>query len=418
MEPERTMARERARELVPALIPQLPEDLQALVFHRRPATGPCRRLWAGGDVGFSGRLAPLADDPGAGPFEEIAPALATGDLAFANLETPLVPQRREGDLFAAPPAAARRLAAAGFGLLNLANNHIRDYGPEGLEATRRALREAGIRTLGAGDDEARAREPAVLELEDLSVAWLGCARTLQSQEAPGARFWELDGKTLPAAVEEAARSADLVAVSLHLGYMFIDYPHPDHRRLALDLAEAGAHLVLMHHAHVLQGVEVAPGGAVICYNLGNLLFDWTEGEVPGRLEIEHQRSGALFAFDLDAEGVACAFALPLRVADDGSLRWARGGEGEAVLERLERISRCWPLAGEGEDSPRGGFEEEFWRQRARRNTGQTLETLGHKLRQGELGVLWEGARRLRPHHLGMLWRWVGSRLGQRQGAPR
>ncbi|MCB1036114.1 MAG: CapA family protein, partial [Acidobacteria bacterium] len=296
--------------------------------------------------------------------------------------------------------------AAGFSLLSLANNHIRDHGGEGLASTREALARAGILGLGAGSDEVEARSLRMLERQGLSFGWLACGRTLQDQPGPGPKFWEYSPEEVLAAVRQAAPTTDLLAVSLHLGYMFVDYPHPDHRRLALELAGAGAHLVLMHHAHVLQGVEVTADGSVICYNLGNLLFDWTEGEVPGLEEIEHQRSGALFGFDLDQQGVAQAFALPFHVDDDWKLRWARGTAGASILDRLERISSAWG----------GNFEEEFWRQRAERNTGQTISTLARKLRRGELGVLLDAGRRLRPHHLRMLLRWAGGRFSNRRGS--
>ncbi len=390
------------------LSPTLPPELEALVICHRASRGPTIRVWAGGDLGFSGKLAPHASLESSGPLETLAPTLREGDLAFANLETPLVPDRLPGDLFSAPPDAASRLAAAGFDLLHLANNHIRDFGGAGLAATRECLEAAGLRGLGAGSDEKTAKAPVILELQGLKMAWLGCGRTLQTQPAPGPVFWEYQPEELLEAVRETAPKVDGLAVSIHLGYMFVDYPHPDHRKLALDLAEAGAALVLCHHAHVLQGVEVTASGTVICHNLGNLLFDWTEGEVPSRQPVEPQRSGALFGFDLDTDGVAQAFALPIRVDDGLHLQWAEGTAGRRILDRLERISHFSD----------GSFEKKFWRQRAQRNTGQTLETLGRKLAQGNLGVLFEGARRFRPHHVGMLWRWAGGRWSRRGGAAK
>ena len=395
-----------------ALSPGLPPGLEALEIHRRAAEGPCLRLWAGGDLGFSGLLRPLAAGEGAGPLRAIAGILGGNGgsdknggarLAFANLETPLVPGTDSEDLFAAPPQAAERLEAAGFGLLNLANNHIRDYGPEGLEATYEALGARGLRTVGAGPDEAAARAPVIFEEDALTLGFLACGRTLQSQDGGGAKFWEYDPEELLEAARRTAPSVDVLIVSIHIGYMYVDYPHPDHRKLALELTEAGAQVVLMHHAHVLQGVEVTEGGAVICYNLGNLLFDWTEGEVPSRQEIEHQRSGALFGFDLDGRGVARAFALPVRVDDELHLQWAEGGAGASILDRLEGIS----------DFSRGDSAEKFWQQRAQRNTGQTLETLGRKLRQGDLSALLDGVRRLRFHHLRMFLRWLLGRGKQK-----
>ena len=92
--------------------------------------GPTRRVCAVGDVGPAEQL--IAHS-GGDPFREVAPVLRSADLSFANLETPLLPEIEPQDAhFAAPVRAAELLATTGFGLLNLANNHIADRGAEGL----------------------------------------------------------------------------------------------------------------------------------------------------------------------------------------------------------------------------------------------------------------------------------------------
>ncbi len=88
-------------------------------------------------------------------------------------------------------------------------------------------------------------------------------------------------------------------MSLHTGFMLVEYPAPEVRAMALRLAAAGADLILMHHPHVLQGVEVTDEGRVICYSLGNFLFDWQEGEIPVPIVEDLQRQGGIFTFELD-----------------------------------------------------------------------------------------------------------------------
>lgn len=384
------------------LAPEAPALLDALLIHERAADGPTVRLGAVGDVGFSGRVTErlaekLADQPAdQDPFREVAPVLRAADLAFANLETPLVDEPR-GRLFAAPLAAAPLLAGAGFDLINLANNHILDHGRDALEATRQALSELRIEVLGAGADARDAQRLVTRDIRGLRLGFLGCARTRQVQDASASGFWEYNPRVLEVAIRESRSAVDVLVVSIHMGYMFLDYPDPEQRRQVLALLEAGADLVLLHHAHVTQGVEVTEGGGVACYNLGNFLFDWREGTTHADENVWEQRSGALFLFDLDRQGVARASALPIHVDDDWTVRWATGEAGRKVLDRLERLSD-WNHE----------TDELFHRQRAERNTGPVLSSVLRALRRGEVRAVLELVPRLRPKHLKMAGRWLAG----------
>ena len=374
-----------------ALVPQAPASLDALVVRERPAEGPLRRIVSAGDTGLSGRLAPLAES-GHDPFREIAPVLRSADVAFVNLETPLVEGDLRGRFFAAPLSASALLAGGGIGLVNLANNHVLDHGPEALEATRRSLAENGIEVLGT-------RGLVTTELGGLRVGWLGCARTHQAQDPEREGFWEYDPAELGVAVAEARGRVDVLVVSVHMGYMYVDYPHPEQRRQVLALLDRGADLVLLHHAHVPQGIETAPGGGLACYNLGNLLLDWEEGEIEVGVMIEEQRSGGLFVFDVDRRGVARAFVLPVRVDDGWTVRWAVGETGRAVLDRLERISR-W-------DRDTSAL---FHRQLAERTAGLAFRSVVREIRRGKVRAIFELLPRLRAHHVRMVASWLATRL--------
>jgi poly-gamma-glutamate synthesis protein (capsule biosynthesis protein) len=374
-----------------ALVPEAPRRLDALVLRERPADGPLRRIVAAGDTGFSGRLAALAES-GHDPFREIAPVLRSADVAFVNLESPFVEDDPRGRCFAAPISASSLLAGAGIRLVNLANNHVLDHGPEALEATRRALAENGIEVLGT-------RRLVVTDLDGLRVGWLGCARTHQAQDGEGEGFWEYDPGELGDAVAEARGRVDVLAVSVHMGYMYVDYPHPEQRRQVRELLDRGADLVVLHHAHVLQGIETPPGGGLACYNLGNLLLDWEEGEIEVDQMVEEQRSGGLFVFDVDRRGVARAFVLPIRVDDGWTVRWAVGEAGGAILNRLERISR-WDR----------DTSVLFHKQLAERTAGLAFRSVAREIRRGGVRTLFELMPRLRAHHVRMVGGWLASRL--------
>ena len=385
-----------------ALLPELPADLSAILFHERAPVGHTVRVCAVGDSGLSGQVGRTASELGYGALlREVAPLLQSAAAAFANLEGTLIERPRDA-LFAAPPAAAEALRQAGVTIVHLANNHVYDFGPTGLASTLAAAAGANLVALGAGDDAAASRRLVRTECRGVRVGWLGCGRTLLPQDT-GARFWEFDEQELLSAIRKARPSVDVLIASVHIGFMYLDYPHPDHRAMAQRCAAAGADIVLMHHPHVLQGIETTPDGKIVCYSLGNFLFDWKEGLITNQVMVQEQNEGAVFVFDLDRSGVARAAAVPTRSDEACRVRWAGGDRGDAILDRLQRISR--PLG--------GNYAPAFWRQRSERNTKHVLRMLRFYIVHGEWGSVWRMFTKVRRHHLRMLAHWALASLRPR-----
>jgi len=385
-----------------ALLPELPADLSAILFHERAPVGHTVRVCAVGDSGLSGQVGRTASELGYGALlREVAPLLQSAAATFANLEGTLIERPRDA-LFAAPPAAAEALRQAGVTIVHLANNHVYDFGPTGLASTLAAAAGANLVALGAGDDAAASRRLVRTECRGVRVGWLGCGRTLLPQDT-GARFWEFDEQELLSAIRKARPSVDVLIASVHIGFMYLDYPHPDHRAMAQRCAAAGADIVLMHHPHVLQGIETTPDGRIVCYSLGNFLFDWKEGLITNQVVVQEQNEGAVFVFDLDRSGVARAAAVPTRSDEACRVRWAGGDRGDAILDRLQRISR--PLG--------GNYAPAFWRQRSERNTKHVLRMLRFYIVHGEWGSVWRMFTKVRRHHLRMLAHWALASLRPR-----
>jgi len=251
---------------------------------------------------------------------------------------------RHEDLFAGPPEGVASLGEAGVNLASVANNHSYDYGPDGFSSSLAALAKAGITALGTRTNR---DQPVTSDRQGLRIGWLACGRSnvRQDPERPG--FWEYAPAELRAAVARHRGELDVLIVSIHTGYMYLDYPDPDLKIFAGQLSDEGADLILMHHAHVLQGVEVTARGRLVCYNLGNFLLDWTEGYVV----------------------------------------WAEGTSGRLMLERLMRIS----------DRLAGDFAPAFRRQRLTRNLTLSLKVVLTHLSRGRFRIAWRYiAERLRP----------------------
>jgi poly-gamma-glutamate synthesis protein (capsule biosynthesis protein) len=216
-------------------------------------------------------------------FSGIAPALADADLVVANLEGPITAREqrstkpemagRTRHWYRALPASVPALVEAGVGIVSLANNHVTDFGAGGLRDTLEALDENGIVHCGAGLDEAQARRPAVAEIRGRRIGFLSFMQRYEMYEAE-ARYaaGERAGTCLfrPDALrEEVARldGADLRIALVHWGRTYRPVT-PLQERLAAALRDAGIDLVIGHHPHIPQRIELRDGCPVL-YSLGN-----------------------------------------------------------------------------------------------------------------------------------------------------
>src|SRR5713101_345136 len=116
--------------------------MDTTIYRRsQPPRGPVCRLIAVGDIMLSGVVA-RHHPPGCEAsrlFGEVVALLRSGDIVFGNLETPLCEGTPGHDLFRGDPRMSDTLGQAGFSVLSLANNHILDYGVEGLRQCAAAL---------------------------------------------------------------------------------------------------------------------------------------------------------------------------------------------------------------------------------------------------------------------------------------
>ena len=229
---------------------------------------------ATGDI-VMGSTPNLPADGGRSFFSDVQADLA-GDVVLGNLEGTLSiggsskcgPSSTNCYAFQTPPSYARWLKRAGYTVMNMANNHAYDYGPSGQKQTVAALDGIGLLHTG------RPNEVAYQTIDGVKVAVLGFA------PYP----WASSLTDIPAAVKmvrKAARTADLVIVTMHAGAEGTDHVHVtrgtetylgenrgNERAFAHAVVDAGADLVVGHGPHVLRGMEWRKG-RLIAYSMGN-----------------------------------------------------------------------------------------------------------------------------------------------------
>ncbi len=230
-----------------------------------------------GDVMLGRGVAPIARRDPEGLFEGIRYVVASADIAGGNLESPLTFRphvaSNPNDL-SADPVSAALLAAAGFDLMSVANNHSGDAGRESVADTVTALTQVGVVAVGGGSDLADARATRVLEHDGIRLAFLAFDATRAGWPAgpssAGIAHW--DDEAVLAAVAGARREADVVVVSVHGGIEYLLDTDPGMADLADRLVDWGADVVWGHGPHVIQPVYLE-GATVVATSLGNFIFD-------------------------------------------------------------------------------------------------------------------------------------------------
>ncbi|HHS13622.1 MAG TPA: CapA family protein [bacterium] len=235
-------------------------------------------LAAVGDLMMGGRVLPFIELYGMHyPFDSTRATIRSADIAMANLEAPFTLTGKPFEktyTFRVPPDLAPALADAGFDVMTLANNHILDFGPEGLTETMETLDRLSVLYCGAGKDRKQAERAAVLETGGWRVGFLAYSMTYPSefwadQNRGGAAYPH--PRRMQRQIASLADSVDAVVVSFHWGGERLPVPREYQRHFAHMAVDAGAHLIIGHHPHVLQGVEIYRG-AFIAYSLGNYVF--------------------------------------------------------------------------------------------------------------------------------------------------
>jgi poly-gamma-glutamate capsule biosynthesis protein CapA/YwtB (metallophosphatase superfamily) len=283
---------------------------------------------------------PPAD--GADSLDAVAPIFKAADIAFANLEGPMIDSgvstkcgnRPNCFAFRVPTRYGKYLKEAGLDVMSVANNHAGDFGDAGRTSTRKVLDELGIKHAGSDSSQ---YAMTILEVKGKKIAFIGFAHNNIS-----ANVNDLD--TARRLVEAATKKAHIVVVSFHGGAegsgqtrvpqkteIFFGEARGNLPLFAKTVIDAGADLVLGHGPHVLRGMEIYKD-RLIAYSLGNFAtYGW------------FQLSGAtaetlVLDIKLDAEGKFMSGKInPFMLRDRGILTKDETKSAVSTVRRLSQL---------------------------------------------------------------------------------
>ncbi|MCW8855437.1 MAG: CapA family protein [Gammaproteobacteria bacterium] len=239
------------------------------------------RISAVGDIMLGGTAEPVLTEYGYDyPFEKVSPLFLNSDIVIGNLEGPLTTHETPYStdktyLFKTPPdKVAPALKKAGFTIMNLANNHILDYGVKGMEDTIQALEASKLQYLGIGNNLQQARNSLIVESQGYKIGFLSYSLTFPksfwaTDKTPGTAFGH--EHEIRTDVRLLKQIADLVVVSFHWGREKTTELREYQPMLAHAAIDEGASFIIGHHPHILQAIETYKHG-IILYSLGNFTF--------------------------------------------------------------------------------------------------------------------------------------------------
>ena len=260
-------------------------------------------------------------------FQNVKSIFDADDLTIVNMEGTLTEETARQDktyAFKGPAEYAQILTSGGVEAANLANNHSHDYGDKSYTDTIETIEAAGIVSFGYD-------RTAVMDVNGIKVGLVGTYELADGMGCEDEMIANIK------AVEE--QGAQIVIVSFHWGLERENYPTENQVNLAHSAIDNGADLVLGHHPHVLEGIEVYNGKNIV-YSLGNFCFGGNSNPSDKDTMI-FQQTFTVENGELAADNVTNI--IPCSVSSESGYNNYQptpleGDEAERVLGRIEEYS--------------------------------------------------------------------------------
>jgi len=189
------------------------------------------------------------------------------DIVMANLEGAVTNsgehyEPRVAIDFSFDKNDVQKLSDYNFNFFTLANNHITDQGWQGFNETQRNLNELGFNYVGCADKKVDECSIKVVNINDTKISMLAYSMV----------YGSLDEEKILEQVSSARNNSDLVIINMHWGVEYEHYARSNQKELAHNIIDAGADIIIGHHPHVVQEIEIY-NNKPIFYSLGNFIFD-------------------------------------------------------------------------------------------------------------------------------------------------
>lgn len=285
------------------------------------------KLLITGDLVINQAYDPLSIDG------ELIDLFMQSDFNIANLEAPVTDTKdkiiKTGPHLKADKESIKDIMhVLNIDLVTLANNHILDYGEEGLINTLSFCKMNSIATIGAGKTLSEAKKVYRISILGYNLSILNFAENeWASAKADSAGANPLDIIDNVEQIQIEKEKSDKIIVIIHGGHEYYNLPSPRMVKQYRFYAECGADLIVGHHTHCIGGCEIYRG-APIYYGLGNFLFTKTS-------VYEGWYEGLVLEICIDDNGNFTTKTFPvLQEKKTYKLKLLGGSEKKAIDERI------------------------------------------------------------------------------------
>jgi poly-gamma-glutamate capsule biosynthesis protein CapA/YwtB (metallophosphatase superfamily) len=258
------------------------------------------------------------------PFRPTADYTRNADITYVNLEAPLFAgcpvNPAESFTFCGDPRFVNGLNFMGAKVVNLANNHLSNYGAQRITETDQLLQSHGILTSGLGP-------VAVIDVRGLKFGFIGFNGVGRA----------IDQTALKAGIARARQLADIVVVQFHWGKEYERQPMADRGvptpddpvAIGHNAIDWGADIVIGNHPHWYQGIEIYHG-KLIAYAHGNFVFD--------QMWSEETREGVIGTYTFYGTQLVSATWKAVRSYDYGQPVFMNQKDSVSALQTMEAAS--------------------------------------------------------------------------------
>lgn len=269
--------------------------------------------------------------------KEIARIMNEADFRCFNLETPLIQGKEScinkwGPCIGAPASTVVGIKSLNIDFMTLANNHIMDYGAEGLRSTVKALESVGIQYGGIVKNLNDAKKMFYATINGIKIGFYCCAEhefSIASESSIGVNPFDPLNSFDDVELAKKQDNADYVIVLYHGGKEHYRYPSPQLQKLCRKFIEKGADLVVCQHSHCVGCKEDYKDGTIV-YGQGNFIFDYGETD-------ECWKTAILIDLNIQ-EGVKSIDYIPI-VRNKNGIRLAKNEETDNIIDSFNMRSK-------------------------------------------------------------------------------
>jgi len=267
------------------------------------------------------------------------PILKQNDLNIINLETTLTTSNERVPKvfnFKATPDKVEALSLANIDVANIANNHILDFNVSGMRETIQTLDKAKILHVGAGMNEAEAREPVIITKKGIKIGIIGFTDNEPSWESvgekPGTNYVKVGNiNKIKEDVSKLRDKVDILILSIHWGPNMRQKPTKEFIDFAHNIIDLGVDIFHGHSAHIFQGIEIY-NNKLIMYDTGDFVDDYAVTQ-----ELRNDRS-FLFQVNVTKKGIKSVKLIPILISNM-QVNKLDDKDAQVVIKKMQSLSK-------------------------------------------------------------------------------